>query len=736
MVIIYHPDFVNEARRLAEHRADHDDLNVSIVTIEQVYNEFSSGSKDPTAIRNFARLLFERGTQFRYLLLLGDGSFDTRNMYELGGDFIPTFQNDSFNPLFAFPADDYYAILESNIATNPLSGRLNIAIGRLPVNTVEEAGAVIDKIVNYDSNPLTFTNWRNQLVFVGDDQDRGLHLDDVNRIADQIGTANPGFNLEKIYLDAFPQVSTPGGARFPSVNEAINTSLFKGTLIVTYLGHGGPNGWAQERILNISDILSWENKDRLPIFITATCSFGGYDDVNFTSAGEEVILNDKGGAVALLTTTRAVFASSNATLTRNVLEQLFSRNENQVPTLGEAMSTAKNSVSTSTNTNSRKFTLLGDPAQTLAIPEFGVRTEKINGKPVAEMVDDTIRALQRVTLEGAILDGNGAVFESFNGKIFPTVFDKKVSAFTLGQDDDSPVRNFTVQKNVLFKGRSTVSNGRFSFTFVVPKDINYTFGPGKISYYAADENQLADAGGAFEQVIIGGTDPNAIADNQGPDIEVFMNSEDFVFGGITDENPILLVKLEDENGINVVGNSIGHDLEGTLDQNTQNTLLLNDFYEAELDDHTKGTARFPLSSLEEGRHEIRVKAWDVANNSSEGYTEFVVANSAEIALRHVLNYPNPFTDRTCFQFDHNIKGQELEVLIHIFTVSGRLVKTLEKVIFADGAIRLDDCIEWDGRDDYGDKLSRGIYLYKVKVRTTSSTPLSQESDFEKLVILK
>lgn len=217
-----------------------------------------------------------------------------------------------------------------------------------------------------------------------------------------------------------------------------------------------------------------------------------------------------------------------------------------------------------------------------------------------------------------------------------------------------------------------------------------------------------------------------------------MNTEDFVFGGITNDKPVLLAKLQDDNGINVVGNSIGHDLDGVLDNNTQNTYLLNDFYEAELDDHTRGTVRYPLAKIAEGRHSIRVKAWDVANNSAEGYTEFIVANSEKIALEHVLNYPNPFTDRTCFQFDHNMAGQELDVLIQIYTVSGRLIKSLEHTMVSDGALRLGDCIEWDGRDDYGDRLARGVYLYKVKVRSrlTGNNTLNGESDFEKLVILK
>lgn len=740
MVIVYPEEFEVEANQLAQHRNDHSNLSVALVRIDQLMNEFASGKQDPTAVRDFAKMVYERTDRFRYLLLFGDGSFDFKDVYELGGNFIPVYERESFNPIFAFPADDYFGILEAvEHGADPLSGDLNVAVGRLPVKSVEEAANAVAKIMNYDNNPVTMGNWRNQLVFVGDDEDGFIHTRDANAIADLVNENYPSFNVDKIFLDAYPQVSTPGGDRFPAVTEALNKSMFKGVLAVTYLGHGGSKGWAQERVLNITDILNWDNFDRQPLFVTATCSFTGYDDAAFTTAGEEVFLNPKGGAIGLMTTTRAVYASQNADLTEAALLELFERPENKLQTIGEVMQNAKNSFSGSgIITNSRKFTLIGDPALVLAIPEYNVGTTKIDTHDVSDGEVDTLRALQRVTIEGVILDQNGAVFNNFNGVIFPTIFDKKITVSTLGQDDSSPVRDFLLQKNIIFKGRATVENGSFRFTFVVPKDINYEYGPGKISYYAKDENQKIDAAGNYDRIIIGGTDANAFADDLGPKVDVFMNTVDFVFGGLTDENPTLLVKLEDDNGINVVGNSIGHDLEGTLDENSQNTYLLNEFYESELDDYTKGTVSFPLSKLEEGRHTIRVKAWDVANNSAEGYTEFVVASSAEVALEHVLNYPNPFTDRTCFQFDHNLTNQELEVLVHIYTVSGRLVKTIEQFIFSDGAIRQDNCIEWNGKDDFGDQLGRGVYLYKVKVRAvnTGDSTMSGESDFEKLVILK
>ncbi|MCB0569043.1 MAG: type IX secretion system sortase PorU [Phaeodactylibacter sp.] len=744
-VIITHEDFMQEAQRLAQHRANHDGLTVEVVEIGQVYNEFASGRTDPTAIRDFARMLYQRTEQFRYLLLFGDGTFDARGLYGLGGNFIPTYQKESYNPVEAYPTDDYYALLDSPNASDPLDGSLSISVGRLPVKTADEAAVAVDKIIHYDSSEDVLGDWRNRLVFVGDDNDRSPgfsdidHYEDADDIAEALNDTIRQLNLEKIYLDAFPQESTPGGERIPQATEQLNKAIYKGALAVTYLGHGGPKGWAQERVLNITDILSWNNYGQMPIFITATCSFTGYDDPTFTTAGEEAFLNPKGGAIALMTTVRAVYASSNVRMTENALDYMFVRNSSgNVPTIGEAFQRGKNDVSGNFNiNNSRKFALIGDPSMKIALPKYKVTTTHIDSEAVSPQQPDTLRALQKVTIEGEVQGLDGNLLSGFNGIIYPTIFDKAQQVATLGQGSNK-VYNYRIQKNVLFRGRASVTNGRFRFTFVVPRDINYQYGFGKISYYASDGATLEDAAGSYENIIIGGTDPNALADDTGPKVEVYMNTEDFVFGGITNANPTLLAVLEDDNGINVVGNSIGHDLEGVLNGNTQNTYLLNDFYESELDDYTRGKVRYPLSSLPEGRHTIRVKAWDVANNSAEGYTEFVVAASEEVALEHVLNYPNPFTGHTCFQFDHNLANQELEVMVQVFTISGRLVKTIQANIFSDGALRRDDCIEWDGRDDYGGQLGRGVYLYKVKVRAANvgNTVLSGESEFEKLVILK
>ncbi len=740
MVILYHPDFGAEARQLAAHRSGFSGMSVALVRIDSLYNEFSSGKQDPTAIRDFARMLYQRNDRFRYLLLFGDASFDYKNIYGLGGNYVPTFQRESLNPLNAHPSDDYFGLLSGANPGNIFAGHMDIAIGRLTVNTPQQAAAVVRKIIHYDTNSAAYGDWRNRMLFVADDEDGNTHIRDANQVADLIGGLNANLNIDKVYLDAYPQQSTSGGTFSPDVNEAINRAMFRGILALTYFGHGGPKALAQERILTISDILSWRNMDNMPLLITATCTFAGFDDPNFVSAGEEAFLNPNGGAIALYSTTRAVFANYNRELSQEALIQLLNRQDGSYPTIGEAMRRAKNALSSNSGlvSNSRKFSLIGDPALKLKIPEYQVVTTKVNAAEVTAASSDTLRALQRITIEGAVQDLSGQVMTSFNGVVIPTIFDKPLQLVTLGQDAGSFPFPFSVLRSTLFRGRSSVKAGTFRFTFVLPKDIDYRFGAGKASYYAFDADRAIDAAGQYNRLVIGGTYEGGLVDTKGPEVEVFMNTEDFVFGSITNPSPVLLVRLEDESGINVAGNSIGHDLEGILNDNTQTTLLLNDFYEAELDDYTKGRAKYPLFNLPEGRHRVRVKAWDVANNSSEGYTEFVVANAAEVALQRVLNYPNPFTDHTCFQFDHNLAGQELDVMVQIFTVSGRLVKTLEQRMFSDGAIRLNDCIQWDGRDDYGDRLARGVYLYKVRVRTamTGNTVLSGESGFEKLVILK
>lgn len=739
MCIIYHPDFTEAAERLADHRTNHSQLNVMTATIDQVMNEFAGGSTDPTGIRELARMLFERSQNFRYLLLVGDGSYDIRGVLQNveNDNFIPVYESgESLHPIYAFPTDDYYALLSPGEGAT-LKGAIDISVGRLPVGSALEANDVVNKIIHYETDNRTLGDWRLRLGFVADDEDSNTHMGQSDGIAKNVDTAHAQFNLQKIYLDAYTQESTPGGDRYPSANASINNNIYKGMLILNYLGHGGYNGWSQERVLRVADVQSWDNMDKLPLVITATCSFTTYDEPSLVSAGEQTLLNPKGGAVALFTTVRAVFSSSNERLTKSVYEFLFDQPQGEYHAIGDIIRLAKNNTNEdTTNINARKFALIGDPAMILALPEYVIVPTHLNGEMIHVNAPDTIRALEKVSVAGEVRDKNGILLSNFNGKLFSTIYDKKRTEYTLANDQGSLVQGFQTQTQVIFKGTASVTNGKFTFEFVVPKDINFEYGAGKMSFYATDEISQ-DAAGVLEDFIIGGADAGGISDMEGPLIQIFMNTEDFVFGGITDPEPTLLVTLHDESGINIVGNSIGHDLEGILDSDSKNSIVLNEFYEATLDDYSSGEVRYPMQELETGRHHLKVTAWDIANNFSEAYTEFIVVEDEESALEHVLNYPNPFTTSTNFQFEHNMPGLPMDVHVQIFTVSGRLVKTISMYDMLNDGYRVAD-IHWDGRDEYGDQLARGVYLYRVKLiaHAPDGSRRNAESKFEKLVLLK
>jgi hypothetical protein len=749
MVIVAPPVFQSEANRLADFHRNNTNLSVHVVSPEQIYNEFSSGAQDITAIRDFMRMFYERAQtpadKPRFLLLFGDGSFD--NKYRMGGNtnFIPTFQSkESLSPLYSFVSDDFYGNLDPNEGNwdngNVNSEAVDIGIGRLPVKSKGEAKVVVDKIIRYSSplNPSDFNfefsangyrkgsygDWRNVICFVADDGDGVTHIDQADKTATKVEDKYDNYLIDKIYLDAYKQISTPGGERYPDVKDAINKRVERGALIINYTGHGGVLGWTHERVLEIADINGWKNINNLPAFFTATCEFARYDDPARTSAGELVLLNPSGGAIALLSTTRVVFASTNFTLNKAFYDHVFEPESNgEMPFIGEVFRRTKNS--TAGGINDLNFSLLGDPAQKLAYPKFDVVTTKINDLPVSND-PDTIQGLSKVTVEGMVVDRNGQKISSFTGILYPTVFDKKINITTLGQS--SGIYVFNLRKNILYKGKASVINGDFTFTFHVPKDISYNLDYGSFSYYA--HNGIIDAHGNYSNIVVGGIDTTAKADNTGPDIKLYMNDEKFVFGGMTNEEPMLYALVFDSCGINTAGSSIGHDITAILDEKSDKAIILNDYYQSDLDSYQSGKIRYPFSKLAEGRHTLSLKVWDVQNNSSLAYTEFVVSASADLALNHVLNYPNPFTTHTTFLFEHNRPNTPLDVQIQVFTISGKLVKTINQPIYSEGF--RSDSIEWDGLDDYGDRIGRGVYIYRLRVRSGDS----YADQLEKLVILK
>lgn len=740
MVIVSAPQFLNQANQLADLHRNNDNMTVVVTTPQAIYNEFSSGSRDILAIRSFVRMLYKRAQtadeQPQYLLLFGDGSYDNKFRLSENSNFIPTYETEeSLNIIGSQTADDYYGLLDDNEGQYIAVEAIDIGLGRIPCSTVGQAQTVVDKITDY-VNVAGQRDWRNIITFFADDQDSGAHLDQANSISGLITDATnsatyyPSFNVDKVFFDSYVQESTSGGQRYPEVKDILNKRVNKGDLIINYTGHGGEAGWAAEKILELSDIDTWTNKYNLPAFVTATCEFSKFDDPARTSAGEYVLINDNGG-ICLFTTTRVVYSQPNFTLNTKFYQKLLTDlKAGSRPRMGDLYKFTKVAMAQQGDGNSRNFTLLGDPAVRLNYPIHDVVTTEINGNPVTQTSIDTIKALQLVTVKGYIKSRTApGILTGYNGTIYPTVYDKPSSIQTLMQDTDSPLRTYKVQRNIIYKGKASVVNGEFTFTFPVPKDISYQYGYGKISYYAENGVRDEDAHG-YKELVIGGSDTSNFCDNIGPDISLYMNSTTFANGGTTDPNPTLLVFLADTNGINTVGTGIGHDLVAILDNNTSSPFILNDSYEADLNMYSRGRVTYPFSNLSEGPHSLRVKAWDVCNNSNETTLDFVVARSADLALNHVLNYPNPFTTNTCFMFEHNRPNQVLDVQLQVFTVSGKLVKTINTSV--TGAGFRADCISWDGLDDYGDKIGRGVYIYRLKVTDEQG---KKADKYEKLVIL-
>lgn len=723
-VMISYPGFTDQAERLAEFHRTHSGLNVFVTTPDNVYNEFSSGVQDISAIRNFMRMLYVNSSsvhQIKYLLLLGDASYDYKNRIQNNTNFIPSYQSyESLSPLDSYVSDDYYGLLKGGNS----SSLMCVGIGRFPIRTDQDAMNAVDKIIHYSGNSDSVkSDWRNTVTFVADDQDNGggnSFMEDSETLEKKV---TKSYNIDKIYLDAYTQVSTPGGARYPQVNDAINKRIAKGTLLINYIGHGGELGWAHERVLEVPDIQSWTNYNKLPVFLTGTCEFSRMDDPGTISAGEYVFLNPRGGGIALFTTTRATFGSENLYILSNFYSHLFEKVNGEYHRMGDLIRLAK--IDNSTNT--RKFVLLGDPALMIAYPNLNVVTTSVKtGSPATE--NDTLKALTQVTIEGEVREG-GNLAADFNGTVLPTIYDKISMIICKANDQVAPPYTFYMRKNIVYSGKSNVANGKFSFTFIVPKDIDYKYGSGRISYYAS--SSATDANGYDEGIVIGGYDANAQPDTSGPTLALYMNDRRFTNGGVCNQNPILLADVFDESGINTVGNGIGHDITAILDNDTKNPMLLNDYYVTDLDTYTKGVIQYPVFKLADGSHHFDVKVWDVYDNSTQAGIDFIVASTASFALEQIMNYPNPFRDHTTFSFQTNQADNNLEIEIRVYSIYGALEKTFRTTMYS-GGYRVEP-FKWDGRSDSGVLLGAGVYVYHITVVLPDGSTASKSS---KLVFIR
>ena len=746
LLIITTEEFKSEAERLASFRRSNDNLRVNVVTKDQVYNEFSSGSQDVAALRDFTRMFYERASTNptdlpRYLLLMGDGSYDLKYREENNTNFIPTFQSDnSISVLTSYTSDDFYGMMDPIEGTLQGAEIMDIGVGRLPVKTLQEAREAVDKIIIYstigDANVESVCNgtsstrlgdWRNVITFIADDQDRNTHFNQQERIINSMSGFDDNFNFDKIVIDAYQQISTPGGQRYPDVNDAINKRIEKGTLLVNYTGHGGELGWAAEAILSNDMINKWTNINNIPVFITSTCEFSRYDDPGRNSAGENIFLNSKGGGICLFTTVRLAFAYDNELINIDYLRYMFNKVNGVYNRAGDIQRLAKRD-----NPSNRNPTLLGDPSLTISHPNYKVVSTSLEDA-VTGIAIDTLRALARVTVKGKVTDTTGNTLTNFNGVVFPTVYDKEVLVNNLVNDptggDISLPGSFMTRKSILYRGKASVKNGLFTSTFIVPKDIAYQYGKGRLSYYA--QNESTDATGSDESFTIGGTSSTNLNDTVSPAIQLYMNSESFVSGGLTSQSPKIYAILNDSSGINTVGNGIGHDITAQLDGSSEKLFVLNDYYESDLDNFQKGRVVYSLDNLSPGLHTLTLKAWDINNNSATAYTEFVVSESTMLTLDHVLNYPNPFTTKTTFFFEHNKPCIGMNVQIQIYTVTGKIIKTLDSYKVCDGF--RNTSIEWDGKDEFGDQLAKGVYVYRLKVRTEDGESTEK---LERLVILR
>lgn len=723
-LIISAPEFLSQAERLAQYHEEKDHMTVYVTTPQKIYNEFSSGAQDITAIRDFVKRIYDQsdpGEKLKYLLLFGDASYDYKDRVTDNTNYVPCWESlNSLNTINSYASDDYYGFLQNGQGTG-INDKVDIGIGRFPVDNLAEATTAVDKVISYATpSPKNMGPWRNVITLSADDGDYDLHLNDAQALSHLVEAQDPVYNQNKLYLDAFPQISTPGGQLAPAMNAAIDASINKGTLIFNYSGHGGVEGLGQERFLTFSDINSWTNYNKLTVFITATCDFTAFDNPKLVSAGERVFMSDKGGAIALFTTTRATYASSNLALNSAIYDHnIFQTVDGKYPRFGDVIRRAK----VQGGENDQKFVLIGDPALRLAAPDYKARTTKINSKAFVGNEPDTLKALETIRIQGQVEDSSGNILSHYNGTLYPTVYDKQSVISTLGSDAESPVTTFKLWKNVLFNGKTDITNGKFDFSFVVPKDISYNYGPGRVSYYFT--NDTTDGHGYSQNIVVGGYDQQAAQDTTGPKIRLFLNDTTFRSGNITDANPVLYALISDPSGINTTGDGIGHDIVATLDSNSAQSYDLNNYYVADIGNFTKGSLRYQLQNLSAGKHTLTLKVWDVYNNSSTATLSFTVDPAAQLVIKDLKNYPNPFSTGTNFIFDHNQAGKTLNLKINIYQLDGQKIKTIHKIILPSGFSS--GPIYWNGDTDSGGKIGSGIYIYRLTVTSSGGKTRTLQS---------
>lgn len=734
-LIITNKTLESEANRLATFHKSYSSLNTKVVTIEDIYKEFNTGNPDIGAIRNFIKYVYDNASSWsnkiKYVCLFGDTSFDYQNRIIENNNIVPTFYSyNSYSSANSFMSDDFYAMMDPNEGRLNYLDRMDLAVGRILVDDRASAKLAVDKIIRYHDKS-NFGAWRNTFVLLSDDVDASWETtiqENIDNLGDVLYSKKPFINVKKIHSDAFVQEASAAGDRYPAVNALIKSELNLGALVLNYFGHGGEDGLASERIFDKLDAMNLFNPNKLPLFITSTCEFSRFDNPLRVTAGELTYSNPNGGAIGLVSTTRQIYVTNGINYNNIFSKYLFSYDSNQYVSVGEALRKAKADFF---GTDQKRILFcIGDPALRLAIPKPKVVLTHLNDVPFDQPLD-TLKALSKINFKGKITDLTNTLLSSYNGIATVTVFDKEIQGKTLRNDNIGNAMDFKTLGKTIFKGKATVKNGIFDIDFIVPKDIAIPVGNARISLYSKNTAAYEDQAGYTSDVLIGGISNSVDNDNQGPAIELYMNDTSFVYGGITNESPILIAKLYDENGINTAG-GIGHDLTAVLDGDETNPIVLNDYYESEVDTYQRGSLQYSLRNLSPGLHTLTLKAWDVFNNSSTAEIQFLVLDDGNLVLDRVFNYPNPFVSHTEFWFQHNKPFEPLDVRIQVFTVSGKMVWSKLQTVTTDGFLSRE--ITWDGRDQFGALLGKGVYVYKISVKSTLTN--KQAEKFEKLVILK
>ena len=709
LIIVTHPNFLEQANRLAAHRRSAYGLDVKVVTTSQIYNEFSGGRQDITAIRDYVRYMYLRDpNRLKNLLLFGRRSYDYKDRVFNNSNYVPIYESrNSLDPLLTYSSDDYFGFLEvgEGLWREDVSDdhTLDIGVGRLPVTTAQQAKDVVDKLVAYD-NRSEQSLWKQRILFVADDGDWNIHQSQAEELAESFESLYKNVHTSKIYLDAFEQQQLAAGQVSPKAKEALAQELNRGYGIVNYSGHGSERIWMQERILDPDTPLKMRNDNRLPLFITATCEFGRHDDPLLTSTAELLLLRPKVGAIGLVTTARPVNTITNILLNKAFYAAYFD-NAITDKDLGSIFRQTKNE--SSSGVANRNFSLLGDPSMHFDPPKEDAVVTIVQSSDGS----DVLKALSKVTIAGEIrLNGN--ISTGFNGAVEVEVFDRRNELVTLG-DENSPF-SYRLWDHSLFRGKAKVVQGEFVLEFVVPEGVSDEVQKGKIVLYAYTSDKTRDAKGTLQDLNIGGTDANPASDVSGPSIELFMGDTTFVDGGYANSNTVLVGKLFDKSGINISGYDNGA-IEAVLDGSK--TFTLNDYYVANEDDFTTGMFSFPISDLEEGQHTITFKAFDTYGNPGTGSVTFIVGKDGALIVEEINAYPNPFSEATptTIEFRHNRAGEDLEVQVVIYDVLGQLADKREFIVPSSNYKVI--LFDWSGLSPGGTKMGNGMYLVKVVIRS-------------------